>query len=739
MTSSLLQSIRGSEWIMAQYPQRIGEADCRDFLRTGRCKYGESCKYHHPANVQSGGGFKSLDPSEPPFPLRPNEPNCQYYLKHGTCKFGQTCKFHHPPHFMNKNQGNPQFQCAPVPGPDPAIGSEVIVLLPQRPNEPDCLYYLRNGRCKYGSTCKFHHPLSYQTVNMNVGSVHENVAMMQQQQQELSGRPSQSTFSHSQLQRGRSYSTNDVSIASNNNNHVLLNQHPQSHTHAGPTHILVPEGQIAVMLNPPVANKGSSSFHSSGTTSFMPPRSSQQGINSHSHAQPVSISSPIVSSSIASSYETTSSFELLAAPADNSTRWHRTSSQPQPQTQPNQSNSFGNSVSSHGSNRLGVPPRHAPGSQYYVMTRPGSNDMLYNNDLHQHQHQQSVSSTPIRHSQSNLLKFSSSSMEPTRDRRAVSLGSSADVTFFSSLDTHRPFPHSHSSLQHGWESNNSLSTLSTRFRDETVSANVRHGSSPQHTSASTSSFLINSDSTYDSNLYHHDSNTNTNININTHNNIQRSSLSEIYGHDDKPLFESHTSHPPHHNGGVLHDLHPTNIHPVPRKDSIDRLPDMVRPNLHSSRDFNGTLSFLENTSRSLEDDGLSTMTSALLNMLDTSEEMEGPGQMPNMDARKTMDTHHMRSSLPDGRSHVQRPMSGSTSIPPLTTSSERSGLSRLHYSSTNPNSNSKSNSNSMSQEYRSSLFSKENLTSLPFNLNTTNGKGQLKSQTVVAPQAASYL
>ena len=26
------------------YPQRVGEQDCRDYLRTGRCKYGESCK-----------------------------------------------------------------------------------------------------------------------------------------------------------------------------------------------------------------------------------------------------------------------------------------------------------------------------------------------------------------------------------------------------------------------------------------------------------------------------------------------------------------------------------------------------------------------------------------------------------------------------------------------------------------------------------------------------------------------
>lgn len=121
------------------YPQRIGEPHCRDFLRTGRCKYGDSCKYHHPPNVQSGGGVMSTNPSEPPFPIRPGEPPCQYFLKHGTCKFGQTCKFDHPP---NQKANHLPEQ-----------------LLPQRPGEPDCIYFLRNGRCKYGITCKYHHPV----------------------------------------------------------------------------------------------------------------------------------------------------------------------------------------------------------------------------------------------------------------------------------------------------------------------------------------------------------------------------------------------------------------------------------------------------------------------------------------------------------------------------------------------------------------------------------------------------
>lgn len=151
--------------------------DCRDYLRTGRCKYGASCKYNHPPNVQSGGGMKvPLDPSEPLFPIRPDEPICQYYLKHGTCKFGQACKFHHPVEVAGQLLNNGQVvmnvvRQNEVRPPQIVLNSVVadsngqgmmLQLLPQRPEEPDCIYFLKNGRCKYGATCRYHHPVSLQ-------------------------------------------------------------------------------------------------------------------------------------------------------------------------------------------------------------------------------------------------------------------------------------------------------------------------------------------------------------------------------------------------------------------------------------------------------------------------------------------------------------------------------------------------------------------------------------------------
>lgn len=31
------------------------------------------------------------------FPERPGQPECQFYMRTGDCKFGATCKYHHPP------------------------------------------------------------------------------------------------------------------------------------------------------------------------------------------------------------------------------------------------------------------------------------------------------------------------------------------------------------------------------------------------------------------------------------------------------------------------------------------------------------------------------------------------------------------------------------------------------------------------------------------------------------------
>ena len=67
-------------------------------------------------------------------------------MKNGTCKFGQSCKFHHP-------------FCSTIPvRPSSFEGNAYSQSLPQRPGETNCAFFMKNGTCKYGAACKFHHP-----------------------------------------------------------------------------------------------------------------------------------------------------------------------------------------------------------------------------------------------------------------------------------------------------------------------------------------------------------------------------------------------------------------------------------------------------------------------------------------------------------------------------------------------------------------------------------------------------
>ena len=221
------------------YPLRPGEPDCRDYLRTGRCKYGESCKYNHPTNVEDGGGVKPTNPGEPLFPMRPNEPPCQYFLKHGTCKFGQSCKFNHPSGMLSGFDGmqansnalpsglvflttTNSTTCAFDASPglrhsgsmdEVASAHSNVQILPQRPSEQNCIFFLRNGRCKYGPTCKFHHPIETATTTI------------------VDKRRSNSFSGYGQSPRLQ----------------PITEQRGDSQK---PTHIMLPDGQIAVIIDP---------------------------------------------------------------------------------------------------------------------------------------------------------------------------------------------------------------------------------------------------------------------------------------------------------------------------------------------------------------------------------------------------------------------------------------------------------------------------------------------------------
>ncbi|KAL8201089.1 hypothetical protein R6Q57_012428 [Mikania cordata] len=236
------------------YPLRLGEKECSYYVKTGQCKFGVTCKFHHPqpatiipprpslppppesfpsalypspvaASQQYGvfarpllpgsyfpgpyspvlltpgmvsfpswnpyqapvspatspntvgvgpfyamaphlspsvpsytGSFLSIPSSskkEHSFPERPSEPVCQYYLKTGECKFGPSCRYHHPPEFTASNSN---YALSPMG-------------LPLRPGAPLCTHYSQKGVCKFGPACKFDHPIGMLSYSSSASSL----------------------------------------------------------------------------------------------------------------------------------------------------------------------------------------------------------------------------------------------------------------------------------------------------------------------------------------------------------------------------------------------------------------------------------------------------------------------------------------------------------------------------------------------------------------------------------------
>ncbi|KAH7284225.1 hypothetical protein KP509_34G043900 [Ceratopteris richardii] len=75
------------------YPERPGEPECQFYMKTGECRYGSQCRYHHPRdrNASPASFFTSAG-----LPMRPGAPPCTFYSRFGYCKFGAGCKFDHP-------------------------------------------------------------------------------------------------------------------------------------------------------------------------------------------------------------------------------------------------------------------------------------------------------------------------------------------------------------------------------------------------------------------------------------------------------------------------------------------------------------------------------------------------------------------------------------------------------------------------------------------------------------------
>ncbi|WPT15480.1 Zinc finger CCCH domain-containing protein 5 [Picochlorum sp. SENEW3] len=80
----------------------------------------------------------SMQKEKPPQPS--SDPRvCQFFVKNGSCAYGSSCKFQHP------------LELAP-----PVFYNSFG--LPRRSGEPPCKFFLKYRRCAYGHTCRYDHP-----------------------------------------------------------------------------------------------------------------------------------------------------------------------------------------------------------------------------------------------------------------------------------------------------------------------------------------------------------------------------------------------------------------------------------------------------------------------------------------------------------------------------------------------------------------------------------------------------
>lgn len=107
-------------------PDRPDQQECHYYMKTGECKFGTSCRYHHPPNMGAPKANVSLSPSG--LPLRPGAPPCTHYTQRGICKFGSSCKFDHPIGSLSYSPSASSLADMPV-APYP-VGSSIGTLAP---------------------------------------------------------------------------------------------------------------------------------------------------------------------------------------------------------------------------------------------------------------------------------------------------------------------------------------------------------------------------------------------------------------------------------------------------------------------------------------------------------------------------------------------------------------------------------------------------------------------------------
>ncbi|PIN07502.1 CCCH-type Zn-finger protein [Handroanthus impetiginosus] len=176
------------------FPERPGQAECQYYLRTGDCKFGATCKYHHPPDLRASRTSLVLSPVG--LPLRPGAPLCSHYAQNGICKFGPSCKFDHPMRTLSYSPSASSLTDMPV-APYP-VGSTNATLAPSS-SSSDLRPELLSGFSKDALSSQMS---SMNSSSASVGSAFSKSGAVSQSTIQQSGQGSISTSGGSSTSHG---------------------------------------------------------------------------------------------------------------------------------------------------------------------------------------------------------------------------------------------------------------------------------------------------------------------------------------------------------------------------------------------------------------------------------------------------------------------------------------------------------------------------------------------------------
>ena len=116
---------------------------------------------------QSGGPSSLTISKEEPFPQRPDQPECQYFMRTGDCKFGSSCRYHHPLDAAQPKTGvlfsSIGLPLRPVSLLTFSLGTNMghrLECMFDTQGVAQCTHFAQHGICKFGPACKFDHSMS---------------------------------------------------------------------------------------------------------------------------------------------------------------------------------------------------------------------------------------------------------------------------------------------------------------------------------------------------------------------------------------------------------------------------------------------------------------------------------------------------------------------------------------------------------------------------------------------------